>query len=75
MDGSNVEDLAVGCLLSIKTTLGDEFQAQVITFDRPSNILVLHILSSTILFCFILFSANPRIGALVFTLIIEFLSP
>ncbi|KAF3431317.1 hypothetical protein FNV43_RR26048 [Rhamnella rubrinervis] len=64
MDGSNVEDLAVGCFLSIKTTLGDEFQAQVITFDRPSNILVLHILSSTIQFCFILFSANPRIGAL-----------
>lgn len=41
MDGSNPEDLAVGCLLSIKTTLGDEFEAQVITFDRPSNILVL----------------------------------
>ncbi|PON46584.1 Anticodon-binding domain containing protein [Parasponia andersonii] len=39
MDGSNAEDIAVGCFLSIKTTLGDEFQAQVITFDRPSNIL------------------------------------
>lgn len=41
MDGSNPEDLAVGCLLSIRTTLGDEFEAQVITFDRSSNILVL----------------------------------
>ncbi|KAM6562137.1 hypothetical protein CsatB_022135 [Cannabis sativa] len=41
MEGSNAEDFAVGCFLSIKTTLGDEFQAYVITFDRPSNILVL----------------------------------
>lgn len=50
MDGSttttattnnHTEDFAVGCLLSIKTTLGDEFEAQVITFDRHSNILVL----------------------------------
>ncbi|XP_024023989.1 uncharacterized protein LOC21410429 isoform X2 [Morus notabilis] len=43
MEGSNAnaEELAVGCFLSIKTTFGDEFQAQVITFDRPSNILVL----------------------------------
>ncbi|KAF4355468.1 hypothetical protein F8388_015222 [Cannabis sativa] len=39
MEGSNAEDFAVGCFLSIKTTLGDEFQAYVITFDRPSNIL------------------------------------
>ncbi|KAG5520974.1 hypothetical protein RHGRI_033509 [Rhododendron griersonianum] len=39
------EEFAVGCILSIKTTLGDEFDAQVIAFDRPSNILVLHILS------------------------------
>lgn len=35
------EDFAVGCILSIKTTLGEEFQGQVLTFDRPSNILVL----------------------------------
>lgn len=41
MDGSNPEDLAVGCLLSVKTTLGDEFEAQVIAFDRSSNVLVL----------------------------------
>ncbi|XP_060669634.1 uncharacterized protein LOC107434605 [Ziziphus jujuba] len=41
MEATNVEDVAVGCILSIKTTLGDEFQAQVISFDRLSNILVL----------------------------------
>ncbi|KAJ6718984.1 LSM12-like protein, partial [Salix purpurea] len=42
MEGSiNSEDFTVGCLLSIKTTLGEEFDGQVITFDRPSNILVL----------------------------------
>ncbi|KAI3452767.1 hypothetical protein Pfo_009430 [Paulownia fortunei] len=35
------EELAVGCILSIKTTLGEEFQAQVIAFDRPSNLLIL----------------------------------
>lgn len=42
MDGSSGGDeFAVGCLLSIKTTLGDEFEGQVITYDRPSNIVVL----------------------------------
>ncbi|KAJ7943600.1 Protein LSM12-like protein [Quillaja saponaria] len=41
MDGSNPEELAVGCALLIKTTLGDIFEGHVITFDRPSNILVL----------------------------------
>lgn len=40
-DSSNAEEFAVGCLLSIRTTLGDEFEGQVVTFDRPSNILVL----------------------------------
>ncbi|KAL2939220.1 Protein LSM12-like protein [Bienertia sinuspersici] len=34
------EDFAIGCVLSIKTTLGEEFEAQVITFDRSSNILI-----------------------------------
>ncbi|KAL3511251.1 hypothetical protein ACH5RR_030652 [Cinchona calisaya] len=28
------EDFAVGCMLSIKTTLGEEFQGQILTFDR-----------------------------------------
>ncbi|TYJ49646.1 hypothetical protein E1A91_A01G148900v1 [Gossypium mustelinum] len=35
------EEFAVGCFLSIKTTLGDEFEGQIISFDRLSNILVL----------------------------------
>ncbi|GMI70742.1 hypothetical protein like AT1G24050 [Hibiscus trionum] len=35
------EEFAVGCLLSIKTTLGDEFEGQIISYDRLSNILVL----------------------------------
>ncbi|KAJ4846517.1 hypothetical protein Tsubulata_030934 [Turnera subulata] len=68
---SNSEDFAVGCLLSIKTTLGDEFEGQVITFDRPSNILVLHILlflslsffsftsSYTLLFWVLYISSSP----------------
>ncbi|XP_059648978.1 uncharacterized protein LOC132294945 [Cornus florida] len=38
---ANSEEFGVGCILSIKTTLGDEFDGQVITFDRPSNILIL----------------------------------
>ncbi|XP_057509677.1 uncharacterized protein LOC130792214 [Actinidia eriantha] len=42
MDANSLggEEFAVGCILSIKTTLGDEFDGQIITFDRPSNILV-----------------------------------
>ncbi|CDP18692.1 unnamed protein product [Coffea canephora] len=37
-------DFTVGCILSIKTPLGEEFQGQVLTSDRSSNILVLNIL-------------------------------
>ncbi|KAJ6429986.1 hypothetical protein OIU84_021406 [Salix udensis] len=51
---SSNEDFAVGCLLSIKTTLGEEFDGQVMTFDRPSNVLVLHILNFDFLFMFLL---------------------
>ncbi|OVA16272.1 Anticodon-binding domain [Macleaya cordata] len=39
MDANSGEEFGVGCFLSIKTTLGDEFEGQIITFDRPSNIL------------------------------------
>ncbi|XP_077222629.1 uncharacterized protein LOC143856319 [Tasmannia lanceolata] len=35
------EEFAVGSFLSIKTTLGEEIDGQIITFDRPSNILVI----------------------------------
>ncbi|XP_043707761.1 protein LSM12 homolog [Telopea speciosissima] len=41
MDSSYGDEFAVGCFLSIKTTLGDEFEGQIITFDKLSNILVL----------------------------------
>jgi hypothetical protein len=34
-------DFAVRCRLNIKTTMGDEFEAEVIKFDKPSNIVVL----------------------------------
>ena len=34
-------DFSVRCRLNIKTTLGDEFDAEVIKFDKPSNIVVL----------------------------------
>lgn len=35
------DEFAIGCILSIKTTLGEEFEAQIISFDRPSNLLIL----------------------------------
>ncbi|KAH7660128.1 Anticodon-binding domain-containing protein [Dioscorea alata] len=41
MEGSNGEELAVGCTLAIRTTLGDEIEGQIITFDRASNFLVI----------------------------------
>jgi hypothetical protein len=34
-------DFAVRCCLNIKTTMGDEFEAEVIKFYKPSNIVVL----------------------------------
>ncbi|CDP19720.1 unnamed protein product [Coffea canephora] len=45
MEAHNInKDFTVGCILSIKTPLGEEYQGQVLTFDRSSNILVLNIL-------------------------------
>ncbi|CAA2954366.1 protein LSM12 homolog [Olea europaea var. sylvestris] len=41
IQNSSGVEFAVGCILSIKTTLGEEFQAQVITFDPSSNVLIL----------------------------------
>ena len=38
-NNNNAEAFAVGCLLLIRTTFGEEFEAQVVTFDHPSNIL------------------------------------
>ncbi|CAK8561609.1 unnamed protein product [Lathyrus sativus] len=36
---NNADEFAVGCFLSIRTTLGDEFEGQVVTFDRATNFL------------------------------------
>jgi len=41
MEAAGNGDFAVGCRLNIKTTLGDEFEGEVITFDKPSNMVVL----------------------------------
>lgn len=37
-------EFVVGCRLAIKTTLGDDFEGHVLTFDKSSNVVVLHIL-------------------------------
>ncbi|RWW66757.1 hypothetical protein BHE74_00025860 [Ensete ventricosum] len=44
MEGGGGEELAVGCVLSLRTTLGEEIEGQIVAYDRPSNILVIHIL-------------------------------
>lgn len=41
MEAAGNGDFAVGCRLNIKTTLGEEFEGEVITFDKPSNMVVL----------------------------------
>ncbi|XP_058115461.1 uncharacterized protein LOC131258270 isoform X2 [Magnolia sinica] len=33
------DEFAVGCHINVKTSLGDEIEGHIITFDRPSNIL------------------------------------
>lgn len=38
------EEFAIGVVISAKTTLGEEFEGQIVSFDRPSNLLVIHIL-------------------------------
>ncbi|CAM0949579.1 unnamed protein product [Alopecurus aequalis] len=35
------EEFAVGVVISAKTTLGEEFEGQIISFDRPSNLLAI----------------------------------
>jgi hypothetical protein len=37
-------EFAVGCRLAIKTILGDDFEGVVLTSDKSSNVVVLHIL-------------------------------
>uniref|UniRef100_A0A0D6R6Y2 AD domain-containing protein n=1 Tax=Araucaria cunninghamii TaxID=56994 RepID=A0A0D6R6Y2_ARACU len=41
MDSAGNGEFVIGCLLSIRTTFGEEFEGQVITFDKVSNIVVL----------------------------------
>jgi hypothetical protein len=41
MEADGNGDFDVRCRLNIKTTLGDEFEDEVIKFDKPSNIVVL----------------------------------
>ncbi|KAK4721225.1 hypothetical protein R3W88_011458 [Solanum pinnatisectum] len=62
MEAFNNEEFAIGCALSIKTTLGDEFEAQVIAYDKPSNILVLHILAAISLLIYFLFEGVSASG-------------
>ncbi|KAI0518995.1 hypothetical protein KFK09_006434 [Dendrobium nobile] len=38
MDSAVGEELGVGCFFSFRTTLGEEFEGQIITYDRPTNI-------------------------------------
>ncbi|XP_015688965.1 protein LSM12 homolog [Oryza brachyantha] len=38
---SGGEEFAIGVLISAKTTLGDEFEGQIVSFDRPTNLLVI----------------------------------
>jgi len=44
------EELAIGVVISAKTTLGEEFEGQIVAFDRPSNLLVIHILPKSLVF-------------------------
>ena len=44
------EEFAIGVVISAKTTLGEEFEGQIVAFDRPSNLLVIHILPKSLVF-------------------------
>uniref|UniRef100_A0A0D9VKW1 AD domain-containing protein n=1 Tax=Leersia perrieri TaxID=77586 RepID=A0A0D9VKW1_9ORYZ len=48
MEGGG-DEFAIGVLISVKTTLGEEFEGQIVSFDRPTNLLVIHILSNPLL--------------------------
>ncbi|CAD6242457.1 unnamed protein product [Miscanthus lutarioriparius] len=43
------EEFAIGVVISAKTTLGEEFEGQIVAFDRPSNLLVIHILPKSLM--------------------------
>ncbi|KAJ4813932.1 hypothetical protein LUZ62_026498 [Rhynchospora pubera] len=43
MAAAGGEELAVGCIVALRTTLGDDVQGQIIAFDRLSNLLANYI--------------------------------
>uniref|UniRef100_A0A453PKQ0 LSM12 LSM domain-containing protein n=1 Tax=Aegilops tauschii subsp. strangulata TaxID=200361 RepID=A0A453PKQ0_AEGTS len=60
------EEFAVGVVISAKTTLGEEFEGQIVSFDRPSNLLVIHILPKSP------FAPRLRLHAVYFCLLLYF---
>ncbi|RZS19124.1 hypothetical protein BHM03_00051476 [Ensete ventricosum] len=66
MEGGNGEELAVGCVLSLRTTLGDEIEGQIIAYDRPSNILVIHILLALVNPMSLLFLSDVSLSSILF---------
>ncbi|THU47225.1 hypothetical protein C4D60_Mb09t13270 [Musa balbisiana] len=66
MEGGNGEELAVGCVLSLRTTLGDEIEGQIIAYDRPSNILVIHILLALVNPMYFLFLSDVSLFSIRF---------
>ncbi|PKA48846.1 hypothetical protein AXF42_Ash016362 [Apostasia shenzhenica] len=41
MDSGGGEELGVGWFFSFKTTFGEEFEGQIITYDRPTEIVII----------------------------------
>ncbi|KAK8956086.1 hypothetical protein KSP40_PGU005155 [Platanthera guangdongensis] len=41
MEATVGEELGVGYFFSFRTTLGEEFEGQIITYDRPTNIVII----------------------------------
>ncbi|KAJ6833845.1 uncharacterized protein M6B38_339110 [Iris pallida] len=52
---SSIEDSAVGYFISVTTIFGEEIRGQIITYDRQSNLLVIHILPLFFIIRFITF--------------------
>lgn len=62
--GGRSREYEEGCRLKIKTTLGDDIEGHVLTYDRSTNIVVIHILLQSLSrlgFCAI-FGVLVRLG-------------
>ena len=62
--GGRSREYEEGCRLKIKTTLGDDIEGHVLTYDRSTNIVVIHILLQSLWrlgFCAI-FGVLVRLG-------------